>query len=513
MDFKLIFLCILVAHVNCQEDRPNIVILFADDLGWGDLESYGHPTSTTPNLNKMAQEGLRFMNFYSTCPVCSPSRSSLLTGRYQVRTGVYAGVFSCGSIGGMLLNETTIAAQLKTAGYATAILGKWHLGVGLDQQYLPTKFGFDHYLGIPYSHDMCPCYTCFYPNQSCFDMCREGDTPCPLFENDTIIQQPADFLTLSQRYSTAATSYIHQMADHKTPFFLYMAFQHTHHPQFASKMFTNSSIRGMFGDALNELDWEVGQIFNAINEAGIEDNTFVFFTADNGPSLVREVRGGNAGLLRCGKGSTFEGGMRVPGIAWWPGKITPGKTLEMAATIDLFPTILKITNIPLPDDRIIDGVDMSSILFDNEPSLRDYFIHYPAVAKPTNGIFAIRHKEYKAHYFTEGTGLYPEFYPDEMCRPSTKLTQHNPPLLYNLNHDPGELNPLNATLSPYKEIVEEINKIKANFESTVVWAISEIGKGKSNAAKPCAQPGCNNFPRCCTTTSSLHEPSTSYRFV
>ncbi|XP_065912196.1 arylsulfatase A-like [Dysidea avara] len=503
MEFKLLtLLCVFIHTVNC-DDKPNIVLLFADDLGWGDLASYGHPTSTSPNMDKMAKEGLRFMNFYSSNPVCSPSRSSLMTGRYPSRTGIYPGVFNCGSVGGLPLNETTVAAQLKKAGYGTAIVGKWHLGVGENQQYLPTKHGFDHYTGIPYSHDMCPYYVCFYPNQSCFDHGRQGDTPCPVFQDEKIMQQPADFLTLSETYSTAATSFIHQMADKKQPFFLYMAFQHTHHPQFASKMFTNSSIRGMFGDALNELDWQVGQIFDAINEAGVSQNTFVFFTSDNGPSLVREVRGGNAGPLRCGKGTTYEGGMREPAIAWWPGKIKPGKTLELAATVDLFPTFLKLADVPIPTDRVIDGVDMSPILFENEMSQREYYIYYPSGASPEKGVYAIRHKEYKAHYYTSGTGLYSAHYPDAACKASAGTVKHDPPLLFNLNYDPGELNPLNTTESPYNEIVKTINKIKEKFEATVVWAESEIRKGDNNTAKPCAKPGCTPFPHCCTTTPSM----------
>ncbi|XP_065912199.1 arylsulfatase A-like isoform X2 [Dysidea avara] len=493
--------CVLVALVSGQE-KPNIILLFADDLGWGDLGCYGHPTSTTPNLDKMAEGGLKFMNFYSSAPLCSPSRASLLTGRYQSRTGIWPGVLMCGGLGGLPLNETTIAAQLKKAGYGTGMVGKWHLGVGLNEQYLPTKHGFDQYTGLPYSHDMCPYTICFYPDQACDGHGVAGATPCPLYKDEKIVQQPANFLTLAETYSTAATGFIHEMAGKKQPFFLYMAFQHTHHPQFASKMFTNSTIRGPFGDSLAELDWQVGQIFDAINETGISQNTFVFFTSDNGPALAHLSRGGNGGLLRCGKATTYEGGMREPAIAWWPGKIKPGRTFEMAATVDLFPTISRLVDIPIPTDRIIDGVDMSPILFEDKESNRESYIYYPSNPSPNIGIFAVRHKEYKAHYYTKG-GVYPHDGPDVMCRPSTKETKHDPPLLFNLDYDPGELNPLNTKESPYKEILQTINEIKAKFESTVVWTESEMNKGASNAAKPCAKPGCTPFPKCCSTTSDM----------
>jgi arylsulfatase A len=276
-------------------------------------------------------------------------------------------VFSPPDIGGLPLDEVTIAEVLQSAGYRSAIVGKWHLGVGENNMYLPTNQGFDYYMGIPYSHDFCPCFTCFYPSIACYDTCRLEDTPCPLFENTTIIQQPADLLTITQTYINASTSFIHTTAAKDVPFFLYMAFQHTHHPQFAGKKFTNTSTRLKFGDALNELDWGVGQIFSALSEAGVSDNTFVFFTSDNGPSLYREVRGGNAGPLRCGKGTTWEGGVRMPAIAWWPSKISPGRTQEMAATVDLLPTFAAVAGATPPSGVVLDGIDMAPILFRNQP--------------------------------------------------------------------------------------------------------------------------------------------------
>ena len=294
--------------------QPNIVLLLADDLGYGDLTVYGHPTSSTPNLQTMANEGMVLTQFYSASPLCSPSRAALLTGRYQTRSGIWPYVFNCGSVGGLPLNETTTAELLKPKGYKTAIVGKWHLGVGKDGMYLPTHQGFDTYFGIPYSHDMCPCKICFYPNASCASSCVDQFTSCPLYKDTDIIEQPVDLTTLAEKYSEAATDFIKENAG-KNPFFLYMAFQHTHKPQFSGKRFTNSSIRGIFGDALSELDWQVGEIIDAIKTTGISENTFVFFTSDNGSSLHMGPHGGNVGLLRCGKGTTWEGGQREPAIA------------------------------------------------------------------------------------------------------------------------------------------------------------------------------------------------------
>ncbi|XP_064396908.1 arylsulfatase A-like [Halichondria panicea] len=484
--------------------KPNVILLFADDLGYGDLTMYGHPTSTNPNLEKMASEGLLFTQFYSASPVCSPSRAALLTGRYQTRSGVYPGVFGSNSVGGLPLNETTIAEGLKAEGYNTSIIGKWHLGVGKDNEYLPTRQGFDSYLGIPFSHDMCPCLVCFYPNAPCFDKCRTGESPCPLFQNEKIVQQPADFLQLTENYVKGAESFIKTNANKKAPFFLYMAFQHTHHPQFASKTFTNSSVRGKFGDALNELDWAVGQVFQFIEDAGVKDNTFVFFTSDNGPSLLRQIRGGNAGLLRCGKGTTWEGGQRVPAIAWWPGMIRTGKTMEVAATVDVFPTLMNLVGGKLPNVTM-DGVDMAPILFNNQKSNRDFYIHYPTNPDKTLGVYAVRWQQYKAHYHSHG-GLCPDFYPDTMCRSNYSLHSYDPPLLYNLHNDPSEIYALDV--KEYTDVMKEIEMVKANFEAGMVWGESQMDRGSNSSYDPCAKPGCTPFPSCCTTNSFI-EPDMS----
>ena len=480
--------------VDC---KPNIVILFADDLGYGDLGAYGHPTSSTPNLDQLARDGLVLTQFYSASPVCSPSRAALLTARYQTRSGIWPNVLTANAVGGLPHNETTIAELLKDVGYNTAIVGKWHLGVGEKGMYLPKYQGFDYYLGIPYSVDMCPTKICFYPNSSCLESGQTYESPCPIFENSDILQQPADYTTLSKRYSTAATGFIKENAGNN-PFFLYMAFNHVHKPNFASKQFVNTTIRGPFGDSLSELDWEVGQIIDTLKAEGVLNNTFVFFTSDNGPSLYKGPLGGNAGPLRCGKGTTWEGGQREPAIAHWPGMITPGRTAELAATVDLLPTICSITGAKKPDNVTLDGMDMSDILFHGKPSLRDYYIYYPNDADPKIGIYAVRWKQYKLHFYQKGY-LCSNAYPDVVCRANYTQRKNDPPVLYDLLNDPSEMYPLSN--AKYSNVIDAIVKLKVNFESKMIWGESQMNRGSTDALKPCAAPGCSPFPSCCKTKS------------
>ena len=478
-------------------NQPNIVLLFADDLGYGDLSYYGHPTSNSTNLDALASEGLVFTQFYTASPVCSPSRAAILTGRLQTRTGVWPGVFVPPNKGGLPHNETTIAEMLQPLGYKSAIVGKWHLGVGEKGKFLPTNHGFDYYMGIPYSHDMCPCPICFYPNAGCLSGCDRAYSPCPIFENDKIVQQPADFTHMALKYSGAATSFIKSNAASKTPFFLYMAFQHTHKPQFSGQEFVNSSIRGPFGDSLSELDWQVGEIMQALTESGVSDNTFVFFTADNGPSLHMGPHGGNGGPLRCGKGTTWEGGQREAAIAWWPNMIYPGRTSSLAATVDLLPTIAKITGAATPNVTL-DGYDMSQILFHSQPSLREAYFYYPKNPDPSKGLYAVRNQQYKAHYYQEGSHCQ-NTYPDIVCRSNYTERAIDPPQVYNLLNDPSEVYPIDPTSDEYKNAMTELNKLKDEFEKGMVWGESQMHVGSSSSLNPCASPGCTPFPSCCKT--------------
>ncbi|KAL6478868.1 hypothetical protein MHYP_G00123010 [Metynnis hypsauchen] len=478
--------------------RPNFVLIFADDLGYGDLGFSGHPSSLTPNLDRLAANGLRFTDFYVTSPVCSPSRASLLTGRYQTRSGIYPGVLYPGSRGGLPLNETTIAEVLKPLGYATAMMGKWHLGYGANGTYLPTRQGFDHYLGIPYSHDMGPCQnlTCFPPDVKCFGYCDQGVVTVPLMSLDTIIQQPVDFVNLDDAYRNFATRFIRTAAEAQQPFFLYYPSHHTHYPQFAGWKSVGRSLRGPFGDSLLEFDSTVGDILKTLDETGVLKNTLVFFTSDNGPELMRMSRGGNSGLLKCGKGTTYEGGMREPAVAYWPGVIKPGVTHSLSSTLDILPTFAKLAGAPLPKVQL-DGVEMTDILFNHGPGKRETMFFYPTDPSEKYSVFAVRWGKYKAHYYTRGA-THSGTTPDKDCSVFAFLQQHDPPLLFDLESDPSEN--YNLTLKNFPEwatVQNKIQDLKAAFEASMEFGQSEIGKGTDPTLEPCCNPDCSPKPKCC----------------
>jgi arylsulfatase A-like enzyme len=406
---------------------PNIIIIMADDLGYGDLGCYGHPSIRTPNLDRMAAEGMRFTDFYSSAPVCTPSRAGLMTGRLAVRTGMASNtrrVLFPDSAGGLPADEITIARALKSRGYATACVGKWHLGH--LPQYLPMRHGFDFYFGIPYSNDMDRDPASPAGRDGMFNP-RIEYWKVPLLRNETEVERPTDQQTLTRRYTEEALRWIGQNNDR--PFFLYFPHTFPHVPLFASDRFRGTSPRGLYGDVVEELDWSVGQVLELLRRERLVDNTFVFFTSDNGPWLPQEHHGGSAGLLREGKGSTWEGGMRVPAIAWWPGRIRAGVTTrELAANLDLFPTSLALAGAALPADRVLDGTDMAPILFGSGKSNRRTFFFYR-----DEQLYAVRKGAYKAHFVTQpGYGSEPP------------MRQHDPPLVYNLAEDPSERFDLSA---------------------------------------------------------------------
>ncbi|XP_062860428.1 arylsulfatase A [Trichomycterus rosablanca] len=483
---------------------PNFVLLFADDLGFGDLGCSGHPTSLTPNLDRLAANGLRFTDFYSTSPVCSPSRASLLTGRYQTRSGIYPGVLYPGSRGGLPLNETTIAEVLKPLGYATAMMGKWHLGYGANGTYLPTRQGFDHYLGIPYSHDMGPCHnlTCFPPDVKCYGYCDVGVVTVPLMHGETIKQQPVDFVQLEDAYSDFATDFISTAAQKHQPFFLYYPSHHTHYPQYAGWKSVNRTLRGPFGDSLLEFDSTVGNILQTLEKTGILNNTLVFFTADNGPELMRMSHGGNAGLLKCGKGTTYEGGMREPAIAYWSGIINPGVTHSLSSTLDILPTFAKLAGASLPKVQL-DGVDMTDILFNHGPGQREAMFFYPVDPSEKFGVFAVRMGRYKAHHYTRGAS-HSDTTPDQDCHPISGLKHHDPPLLFDLESDPSENYSLSLKDHPeLTEVLRRIQDLKDRFEASMQFGESEIGKGTEPNLEPCCRPQCSPKPECCECRVTL----------
>ena len=381
---------------------PNFVVLFADDLGYGDLGCFGHPTIHTPALDRMAAEGMRLTQFYSAASVCTPSRAALLTGRLPIRSGMCSDsrrVLFPNSLGGLQNDEFTLAEGLGAKGYATACIGKWHLGH--RPEYLPTRHGFDSYFGIPYSNDM---------------------KPCPLMRNEEVLEEPANQATLTPRYTAEAVKFIRQ--NKEKPFFLYLPYTFPHVPLFASKKFKGTSLRGLYGDVVEEIDWSVGRILETLRELGLAEDTLVFFTSDNGPWLAYKPKGGSAGLLRDGKGSTWEGGMREPTLAWWPGKIKPLSVCrDLASTMDIFSTCLALAGAELPTDRVIDGVDLTPALTGTGPSPRDAMFFYRGTH-----LMAVRRGPWKAHFITQ-----PGYGPDAHRRQT-----QDPPQLYHLEHDPSE---------------------------------------------------------------------------
>ena len=342
LGFGLLILCCGMVGRVAGTERPNVILIYCDDLGWGDLGCYGHEKFKTPNIDRLAEEGARLTNFTSSCPYCAPSRAALQTGRYQFRTGLVDNPSPDPQHDdlGLSEKEVTLGDMFKSAGYDTSCVGKWHLGH--QPRFFPTERGYDQYFGILYSNDM---------------------VPVTLYRNTNMVQTLVFQPTLTKRYTETALDFIDH---HKTePFFLYLAHAMPHKPLAASADFyQKEGDRGLYGDVMAELDWSVGQILSKLTELELDKKTVVFFSSDNGPWY-----GGSTGGLRGMKGQTWEGGLRVPLLARWPGKIPEGHVNEQPASIvDLFTTILGVAGIPLPKDRVIDGKDLLPMLTTDAPS-------------------------------------------------------------------------------------------------------------------------------------------------
>lgn len=419
-------LCALVvlgfAGCSTLEGRPpNIIVIFADDLGYGDLGIYGHPTIQTPRLDRMAQEGLKFTQFYSAASVCTPSRAGLLTGRLPIRSGMASDrrrVLFPDSRRGLPPEEWTMAEALREAGYATAAIGKWHLGH--TPEYTAREHGFDYFFGLKYSNDMDRVPSRPAREQFADPISEYWDLE--LLRNEEVIEQPAEQTTLMQRYTDEAIAFM--QAHREQPFFVYLAHSMVHVPLFRSEAFEGVSRRGMYGDVVEEMDATVGRLLDAVSNEGLAEHTLVVFTSDNGPWLVYGDHGGSSGLLRGGKGMTWEGGMRVPAVAWWPGTIKPGSVSPVVtSTMDLLPTALDYTEQVVPDSIMLDGASLRSV-FEGRAlaEIREEYFYYRGAT-----LFAARQGPWKAHFITEWA------YKADSAR-----TAHDPPLLYNLDTDPEE---------------------------------------------------------------------------
>ena len=446
----LTFIPLLCAQANAAP--PNIVILFIDDLGYADIGPFGAKKQQTPNLDRLASEGMKLTSFYAA-PVCSVSRAQLLTGCYGARVSVPA-VYFPGGPNGLNPAETTIAEHLKSAGYATACIGKWHLG---DQpEFLPTRQGFDHYFGIPYSNDMQ-----IRPS--------DGNSPVvPLMRDDKVAELLTDEQQsrIVERYTDEATRFIRE--HQQQPFFLYFPHTAVHTPIHPGEAFRGKSANGRFGDWVEEMDWSVGRVLATLNELKLAENTLVIFTSDNGPWLVKGADGGSALPLRGGKGSTWEGGVRVPTLARWPGKIPAGSVCDaVAGTIDLLPTAVALAGGTVPAEPVIDGRDISPLLFGKSTvSPREAHYYFSGY-----NLQAVRQGPWKLALTNQ---------PESMGKGAAADTAVNP-RLYHLDREIGEQTNL-ASENP--EVVAKLQGLAAKFNAEIGGTAPAARRPAGTAAKP-----------------------------
>lgn len=378
---------------------PNIVLIFIDDMGYADIGPFGNTDVKTPNLDRFATEGMKFTNFYAT-PVCSMSRACLMTGCYNARVSVPGVLFPRDNVG-LNPSEETLAEIVKQKNYATCAIGKWHLGH--HPEFLPLRQGFDRYFGLPYSNDMLAG--------------RNGMPPLPLYDNDKVIETEPDQSQLTKRYTEKAIEFIRQ--NQNSPFFVYLPHTMIHFPLAASASFLGKSKMGLIGDTIEEIDWSVGQIMGTLKELNLDDNTLVVFTSDNGPARR------DAPPFRGNKGTIFEGGVREPCMMRWPGKIPAGTTChEIAGNIDMLPTFAKLVGATLPKDRILDGRDITSLMYDPKSGpVRDTHLYYSGLK-----LGAIRQGKWK--YFPSSAA----------GNAGNNKTKETKAALYDLSTDLGESN-------------------------------------------------------------------------
>jgi len=422
ISFLAWFLLAPLAIAAAPKATPNFVLIYADDMGYADVGVYGAKGIQTPNLDRMAAEGMRFTSFCVAQAVCSASRAALLTGCYPNRIGIFGALGPASKIG-IHSNELTLAEVLKGRGYATAIYGKWHLGH--HPQFLPTRHGFDDYFGLPYSNDMWPNHPSAKPGTY---------PPLPLIEGEKITNanvSSEDQTHLTTWYTERSVQFIENNKDR--PFFLYVPHNMPHVPLHVSDKFKGKSARGLYGDVIMEIDWSVGQILGALKRHGIDEQTLVVFTSDNGPWLLYGDHAGSAGRLREGKATAFEGGVRVPALMRWPGKIPRGKVCdELAATLDILPTFAKLAGAMLPRDRILDGKDIWPLLSGQwgAKSPHEVYLYYWS-----QHLQAVRSGKWKLHF----PHAYPRpAPPGGRAKPGKYANESIGLELFDLKRDPGE---------------------------------------------------------------------------
>jgi arylsulfatase A-like enzyme len=435
------------AH-GAAERPPNIVLIFTDDQGYQDVGCFGSPHIKTPHLDRMAAEGMKFTDFYVAAPVCSASRAALMTGSYPLRVGITGVLFPRHRIG-LNPEEFTIGDALKTRGYATAVIGKWHLGH--LPEFLPTNNGFDSYFGIPYSNDMDGVKGRNRNLDHAWSKRVFDAWNVPLMENESVLERPADQTTLTRRYTERAVRFIRQNRDR--PFFLYLPHTMPHIPLFVAEKFYVSDPHRAYRATIEEIDWSVGEVLGALKEAGVDGRTLVVFTSDNGPWLAKKHHGGQALPLRDGKFSTYEGGMRVPCIMRFPGRIPPGSTCsEIAATIDLLPTFARLAGAELPSGRTIDGRDIWPLM-SGQPGARS---------------------PHEAYYFYRGADLQAVRSGRWKLRPARG--KKRVPELYDLVSDISEAKNVAAE---HPDIVERLSRTARQFHEELKRNTRPVGSLKA----------------------------------
>ncbi len=418
---------------DSQPDLPNIVVIFIDDMGYADIGPFGAEGYETPNLDRMAEEGRRFTDFHSATAVCSASRVALLTGCYPERVSIL-GALGPNAKHGISADELTLAELCKQKGYATACFGKWHLGH--HRKFLPLQHGFDEYYGLPYSNDMWPFhpdYVNFPPNVA---KRKQGYPNLPLIENNEIIDDEVtaeDQELLTTDYTKRAVEFIARKKDE--PFFLYVPHSMVHVPLYVSDKFRGKSGAGLFGDVVMELDWSVGEILGALEEHGLDEQTVVVFTSDNGPWLSYGNHAGSAGPFREGKGTMFEGGIREPCIMRWPGKIPAGTICdEFCSTLDLLPTTARLLGVNLSEDRTIDGKDITNLISGEPGAKTPHEVFYCYYGGELHGVRTPRWKLHVPHKYRtmQGMPVGKDGKPEPYDHVDIGLA------LYDMQSDPGE---------------------------------------------------------------------------
>lgn len=449
------FLQIPVSN-SATADKPNIILIFADDLAYGDLGVYGAKGWTTPNLDALAADGAKFEQFYVPHAVCSASRAALLTGAYANRIGIY-GALDHSAKHGLNPEETTIAEMLKSKGYATGMVGKWHLGH--HPEFLPTRQGFDSFFGLPYSNDMWPNHPetkNYYP-------------PLPLIQGEKTLAYLEDQSELTTWYTQKSLEFIDK--NQNQSFFLYLAHSMPHVPLFVSEKFRGKSPQGLYGDVMMEIDWSVGQIRKKLKELGLEENTLIIFTSDNGPWLSYGGHAGLQGGLKEGKGTSWDGGIRVPALMTWPGKIPSGTTIKQPAmTIDILPTLAEITGASQPSLKI-DGCSIWNLIQGKEVNSKPYFAYYNQ-----NELQAVIYDKWKLVFphvyrtIPAGSEIRNDGLPVKYSQ--TRLEKEQ---LFDLSTDPGETKDL---YSDFPEVVKMLHEFAETARSDMGDQLTKrIGSG------------------------------------